>query len=455
MTNRIGGKTVLTFSKNGNGYSAGCTYLGNIGLNSYTNSGNQMSYFLVARQTSNTYGWQGPVSFSRSGQTDGQGTSGVVILTDGSQSAPYPFGIQRNHPATPMQANVASAALNTAFMLTFVDNGGTATLRLTDSTGSSRSNSANIVNGISPYKYNITDVTIGGRLEPSPSTIDNGWDGDVAEVLVYNTALSAADRSSVEAYLSNKWFVSSVALSLSNTISAPFTVQSTVSVMVQPNPSGLSFTVDGTNYSSAQTLNWLYGSSHTLATTSPQSGGTGVQYVWSSWSDGGGLSHMVTTTTNMTYTANFTTQYFLTMNAGPGGGVSPVSDWYNSGTNANINATALSGYAFSAWAGTGSGSFSGTNNPAFVTINGPITQTANFDFLAAITGITIGGDGSVTISYATMSGLTYHVETTTNLTSSPWTTVPGSTTNAAGSTIIFIDPNAGGDLQRFYRVGSP
>ncbi len=61
----------------------------------------------------------------------------------------------------------------------------------------------------------------------------------------------------------------------------------------------------------------------------------------------------------------------------------------------------------------------------------------------------------MTISYATMSGLTYHVETTTNLTSSPWTTVPGSTTNAAGSTIIFIDPNARGDLQRFYRVGSP
>ena len=70
-------------------------------------------------------------------------------------------------------------------------------------------------------------------------------------------------------------------------------------------------------------------------------------------------------------------------------------------------------------------------------------------------GITIGGDGSVTISYATTSGLTYHVETTTDLTSSAWTTVPGSTTNAAGGIIIFIDPNAIGDPQRFYRVGSP
>jgi len=39
--------------------------------------------------------------FSKSGQTDGQGTAGVVVLTDGSQSAPYPLGIQRNHPAHP------------------------------------------------------------------------------------------------------------------------------------------------------------------------------------------------------------------------------------------------------------------------------------------------------------------------------------------------------------------
>ena len=59
------------------------------------------------------------------------------------------------------------------------------------------------------------------------------------------------------------------------------------------------------------------------------------------------------------------------------------------------------------------------------------------------------------ISYATIPGYSYHVETTTNLTLSAWTTVPDSTTNATGNIIIFIDPNADGDPQRFYRVGSP
>ena len=126
---------------------------------------------------------------------------------------------------------------------------------------------------------------------------------------------------------------------------------------VQTSPAGRSFTVDGTTHSSTQTFSWQPGSSHTIATTSFQSGGTGVQYVWKKWSDSGSISHTVAPTTNKTYTATFTTQYYLTMSAESGGTVSPSSGWRNSGTSVSIIGTPtntnLVSYNFTGWTGTG------------------------------------------------------------------------------------------------------
>src|SRR4030095_5390119 len=144
-------------------------------------------------------------------------------------------------------------------------------------------------------------------------------------------------------------------------------------VTVQTNPVGRTFSVDGTTYSSTQTFSWVSGSSHTIATTSPQSGSTGVRYVWTRWSDNGAISHTVAPTTNKTYTATFRTQYYLTMSHNTGGTVTPASGWRNSGGTVSIMATPATDYHFTNWAGTGTGSYSGTNNPASITMSGPIT----------------------------------------------------------------------------------
>ena len=167
------------------------------------------------------------------------------------------------------------------------------------------------------------------------------------------------------------------------TMSGPITenavfTQNPVQVTVQTNPVGRSFTVDGTAYSSMQMFSWTPGSSHTIGTTSAQRGGTGVQYVWKSWSDAGAISHTVAPTTNKRYTATFTTQYYLTMSAGTGGTVSPASGWKNSGAVASIRATPNSGYIFSNWTGSGTGSYTGSTNASSITMGGPISETATF-----------------------------------------------------------------------------
>jgi hypothetical protein len=158
----------------------------------------------------------------------------------------------------------------------------------------------------------------------------------------------------------------------------PTPTPATVKVKVGTSPVGRTFSVDGTTYSSQQRFTWVSGSSHTIATTSPQSGGSGVQYVWKKWNDNGAISHVVAPTTNKTYTARFQTQYFLTMSAGAGGAVQPASSWRNAGSSVVIKARTNPGHSFTGWIGSGMGSYTGTNNPVSIMMNGPITETGNF-----------------------------------------------------------------------------
>jgi Divergent InlB B-repeat domain len=152
----------------------------------------------------------------------------------------------------------------------------------------------------------------------------------------------------------------------------------TILVTLQTNPVGLPFTVDGIAYTSTQTFSWASGSSHTIATTSPQSGGTGVRYWWNRWSDGGLISHTISPTKNTTYTATFTKQYNLVMTTSTGGKVSPPSGWKNSGAAVSITATPATGYLFGNWTGSGPGSYTGSANPGSITMDGPITERATF-----------------------------------------------------------------------------
>ena len=73
-------------------------------------------------------------------------------------------------------------------------------------------------------------------------------------------------------------------------------------------------------------------------------------------------------------------EYYLTMLASPStdGTVAPKTGWHNAGSTVTIRATPKIGHTFTSWTGTGTGSFSGTSNPATITMDAAITETANF-----------------------------------------------------------------------------
>jgi hypothetical protein len=137
-----------------------------------------------------------------------------------------------------------------------------------------------------PTQYTISaSAGSGGTISPS---------GDFAKSAGSDQTFTAYPNTS---YMVNQWLVDGgvvqtggASYTLYN-IQAGHSVQVTftlgVSVTVQGNPSGVSFTVDGTTYTTGVTFTWVSGSSHPISTTSPQGGGTGVQYLWSNWSDAG------------------------------------------------------------------------------------------------------------------------------------------------------------------------
>jgi hypothetical protein len=194
--------------------------------------------------------------------------------------------------------------------------------------------------------------------------------------------------------------------------------QQRVSITVATSPTGRGITVDGTGYTAPQTFDWIPGSSHSLAVSSPQAGTSGTRYPFANWSDGGLQSHSITTpATPATYTASFGTEYQLTLNAGTGGSIIPASgNWYAAGSTPSLISTASnSGYVFDGWnLDSGSGPVLNVNSAATqVTMNGPNTVSAAFKAvtttLSASIGSksgTIGGVRSWNVSVSNTGGTT-------------------------------------------------
>ncbi len=189
-------------------------------------------------------------------------------------------------------------------------------------------------------------------------------------------------------------------------------------------PSGTSWSVtlgSTTKSSTSSTITFYEPDGvYSCSIETPISGGSGVQYITSPSStsvtvNGGPVNEGV----------NYQTQYYLTMSENPAGegSVTPGSGWYTEASSVSISATPYSGYQFLSWSGSGAGSYSGTTNQVSITMNGPVSETANF--------------GSATTTYAvtfTESGLPTGTTWYVNITGQP-------SQSSTGTTITVQLPN--------------
>jgi len=257
----------------------------------------------------------------------------------------------------------------------------------------------------------------GGTLTANPSSAD-GYYAPATSVQVTASNNPNYQFANFSGDLSGTANPQSVVMNAPRSVTANFGVQTTVTT----NPSGLAITVDGQNFTAPQTFFWAQGSSHSVAVASPQNGPAGTHYVWSNWSDAGAISHNITAATPATYTANFTTQYLLTLAVSPAGGgtitANPTSPdgYYANGVSVQVTATANTGYQFASF----SGDLTGATNPQSVVMSAARTVTGNFNVAATVAtspaGLSIVVDGAAFVAPQTFNwtpGSSHSINVTT------------------------------------------
>jgi hypothetical protein len=148
-----------------------------------------------------------------------------------------------------------------------------------------------------------------------------------------------------------------------------FNIEHHVSITITSNPVGSGFaTVDGNTITTPQTFSWLEGSTHTIAATGTVSGGTGILYVWTNWSDSGAQSHTYTVpASSATVTANYNTlapRYVTTNNAVHDTNVGTHSSFANMQNDGSYDTLTEANAGVDSWVTPTGGSGTGWSNVA-------------------------------------------------------------------------------------------
>jgi M6 family metalloprotease-like protein len=179
-----------------------------------------------------------------------------------------------------------------------------------------------------------------------------------------------------------------------------------VTLSVEPSISGVIVKLDGLSYDFQQLpaiFIWAVGSEHVLEVQTMIEDGSGIRYVFAGWNDGERMTtRTVTASSSVTFTANFKTQYLLTVKSAIG--APQGSGWYDAGSTAVLSVSSplptegfmgiLGGkYVFDHW----TGDLTSTNSTASFAMNGPTVVTAEWRVDNTLPHMVISGIVAVSV----------------------------------------------------------
>jgi uncharacterized repeat protein (TIGR02543 family) len=242
-------------------------------------------------------------------------------------------------------------------------------------------------------------------------------------------------------------------------VSIPPVYAASNTITFTSNPSGSGFiTVAGTPVTTSTTASLNQGDTRLLVANTPVLGSAGTQYVFTSWTISGGagrgsLSSTTATTTiytagtkTCTVTANYQTQYYLTVNDG-GHGSAGGAGWKNAGSSATATMSSLTvagttgtQYVFAGWTADASGAGSPSD---LITMSGPKTATATWTTQYQVTFSQTGIDSSAgTNTVVNVGGTNY-----------AYNTLPSNTYFDSGTTFTWAPTVLAGSNKEFFKNG--
>ena len=204
-TNTMNGRKVVTYAGGGS--------TGKVLHNtSYRNTGTNVTWFALWRHSSVTpNNFETPLSSSDGSHSDYSQTASFA------PSATTPGG---SFSVSPQQERTSVIDLftspiaigTTAHTLAGLFDGANSFLYLDGALSQTHSASSG--------NFNIQLLSLGQRLDVAgTSSTVSSWQGDIAELIVFNAALSSADQARVQSYLNDKW-----TNAITGTASTPFNV---------------------------------------------------------------------------------------------------------------------------------------------------------------------------------------------------------------------------------------